>query len=490
MKSKNASIKKNFIMEIFLTMSNFIFPLITFPYASRILKPEGTGKIQFATATISYFLIIAQLGIPKYGIRACAKVRDNYEELTRTTHELFFINLIMTAVAYAGLAVSIVFIPKYQNEKLLLIIISCTIFFHTIGMEWLYKALEKYTYITIRSVIFKLIALVAMFLLVHKKEDYLIYGAITILASSFSCVFNFFHARKYIGIKLVGNYNLHKHIKAVAVFFAMACATTVYTHLDTLMLGFMKSDTEVGYYNAAVKIKTIMVSIVISLGTVLLPRASYYIQTGKMKEFQSITKKSMNFAVLLATPLMLYFMLFAKSGILFLSGSEYTNSIVPMQLIMPTLLLIGMSNVTGIQILVPTGREKIVLYSEIAGAVVDLGLNAVLIPRYASSGAAIGTVVAEVVVLAVQTIALRREIAPVFLKIPFVKMLIALSGGTVAAIWVLWMNWHSFITLAVSGCLFFAVYGALLLLLKEPLVCDIMQQVLKSLKRKLGKRHV
>lgn len=487
MKSQKVSIKKNFIMEIFLTMSNFIFPLITFPYVSRILKPEGTGKVQFATAAVSYFLIIAQLGIPKYGIRACAKVRDNREELSRTAHELLMINLIMTAIAYAGLFLSILFVPKFQDEKALLIIISLSIIFSTIGMEWLYKGLEKYTYITIRAVIFKFVALIAMFLLVHEEDDYIIYGAITILASSCSSIFNLIHARKYISTKPVGNYNLKKHMKAVVVFFAMACATTVYTHLDTLMLGFMKTDVDVGYYHAAVKIKTILVSIVISLGTVLLPRASYYVQNGKMDEFHNITKKSLNFAVLLSTPLMIYFIFFARAGILLLSGSAFESAVLPMQLIMPTLLLIGMSNVTGIQILVPTGREKYVLYSEIAGAIVDLILNAILIPRYSSAGAAIGTLVAEVVVLLVQIAFLRKEAAAIFKKVSYLKMFVALAGGLAGSVWVLWMNWNSFFTLLVSGILFFCIYGGLLLIQKEPLVNNIKDQLMNPIKRKLGK---
>lgn len=151
------------------------------------------------------------------------------------------------------------------------------------------------------------------------------------------------------------------------------------------MLGFMTSDADVGYYNAAVKIKSILVSIVTSLGVVLLPRASYYVEHNLMKEFYRITKKAINFVFLVATPMVIYFIIFAKEGIFFLSGSAYAGSIIPMQIIMPTLLLIGLTNIMGIQILVPLGREKTVLYSEIAGVIVDVILNALLIPRLAST---------------------------------------------------------------------------------------------------------
>ena len=255
MSKKKKSLKINFIMNIILTMSSFIFPLITFPYVSRILLPIGTGKVSLATSIITYFSMFAQLGIPTYGIRACAKVRDNREELSKVAQELLLINIIMSVISYIILFILLLFVPKFRCEKTLYVILSFTIILTAIGMEWLYKALEQYTYITVRSVIFKCIALIAMFLLIHKQEDYVVYGAITIFAASASNVLNLINVHKYIDLKPIRNYNFKRHLKPVLIFFAMSCATTIYTNLDTVMLGFMTTDTEVGYYNAAVKIK-------------------------------------------------------------------------------------------------------------------------------------------------------------------------------------------------------------------------------------------
>ncbi len=160
---KTKSITVNFIMNTILTMSSFIFPLITFPYVSRILLPEGTGKVSFVTSVVSYFAMFAQLGIPVYGIRACARVRDDRRELSRTVQELFLINLIMSILVCMVLYMAVIYIPRLNNEKSLFIVISLLILFNAIGMEWLYKALEQYTYITIRSMLFKLVAVIAMF---------------------------------------------------------------------------------------------------------------------------------------------------------------------------------------------------------------------------------------------------------------------------------------------------------------------------------------
>lgn len=478
------SIKKNFIMNALLTMSSFIFPLITFPYVSRVLLPVGTGKVSFATSLISYFNMFAQLGIPTYGIRACAKVRDDREELTRTAHELLLINLVMNVISYAAFFLCLAFVPRLRDERTLYIITSFTILLTSVGMEWLYKGLEQYTYITVRSIVFKFVALIAMFFLIHRQEDYAIYGGITIFAASASNIFNLINAHKYIDMHLVGNYRPQRHLKAVAVFFAMACATTIYTHLDTVMLGFMATDEDVGYYNAAVRIKTILVSIVTSLGTVLLPRASYYIEHKEYEEFKRISRKALNFVVILASPLMLYFTLFAREGILLLSGNAYEKAVLPMQIIMPTLLFIGLSNITGIQILVPMGKEKVVLRSEIAGAIVDLVINALLIPRYTSAGAALGTLIAELVVLIWQYVALRYQLADALRQIKYGAVVIALALAGITAITTKQLNISVFFVLCISAILFFGIYTVVLLLAKEPMTLEAANQVIVKIKKR------
>lgn len=469
-------------MNALLSMSSVIFPLITFPYISRILLPEGTGKVSFATSLISYFSLFAQLGIPTYGIRACAQVRDNREELTRTAQELLLINLIMDAVSYAALAVALIFVPRLREDRPLYLILSATIFLTSIGMDWLYQGMEQYTYITVRSVIFKFVALIAMFLLVHHEGDYVIYGAISIFASSASNILNFLNAHKYIDMKPVGHYHLRRHLKPVGVFFAMSCATTIYTNLDTVMLGFMTTSTDVGYYNAAVKIKGVLVSVVTSLGAVILPRASYYIEKGRMEEFRRITARALEFVFLCATPLVIYFMLYASQSIYFLSGPAYTGSIEPMILIMPTLLFIGITGITGYEILIPTGKENIVLYSEIAGALTDLVLNAILIPSLKSSGAAIGTLAAEFVVLLVQYFYLKGNLTILLKKISYWKIVIALVLATLCSAWASFMGFGVFLTLLISALLFFATYLICLLALSEQMVREIMSQILEKVK--------
>ena len=481
---KNKSIRINFIMNVILTMSSILFPLITFPYVSRVLTPVGTGKVSFASSVIAYFLMISQLGIPTYGIRICAMVRDDRQALSKTVHELLFINLLMTAISYILLYAGILFVPRLRCERTLYLIMSVSILLDTLGMEWLYKALEQYTYIALRSMAFKFIALVLMFVLIHTSDDYMIYGALVIFAASASNIINFINCRKFVDLKRNGGYDIRRHIKPVAVFFALACAATIYTNLDAVMLGFMKTDADVGYYNAAVKIKAVLVSIVTSLGAVLLPRASYYVEQGRLDDFRIIYKKALNFVTLAAVPMLVYFIIFAKECILFLSGDAYIPSVFPMQLIIPTVLFIGFTNILGIQILVPLGREKTVLYSEIAGAVTDMLLNWFLIPPLGAAGAAIGTVAAEAVVLIYQYISLRNEVRAAFIGIEYHKIIVpAIAAGIVAS---LFRSSDVFATLALSALLYALVYFALIVVLKEKLVRELSDDLGAKLKKKFG----
>lgn len=481
---KQASIKKNFVMNVILTLSSVIFPLITFPYISRILLPSGTGKVTFATSLISYFNIFAQLGIPTYGIRATAQVRDDKRELSRVTQELIIINLVTSFLSYIALAISLFTVPKLYDERTLYIIISFTIILNTLGIEWLYKGLEQYTYITFRSMFFKIIALAAMFLLVHQQSDYVIYGGISIFAASASNILNFVNAHKYITLFPVGNYNFKRHLKPVFVFFAMSCATTVYTNLDNVMLGLMTTDTDVGYYGAAVRIKTVLVSIVTSLSAVLLPRASYYFEHGNEKEFRNISVKALQTVLILSVPLTVYFILYARESILFLSGDDFFGAILPMQILMPTLIFIGITNILGIQILVPIGKEKMVLYSEIAGAIIDFLINLILIPSWKSSGAAVGTLVAEAVVLVVQAYYLRDILRVIHKQIKIRNIILSVIISGVLSLIAGNITESIFLRLLITALVYFGSCLGILYLMKEQLVCQVTGQLFAYIKSK------
>jgi len=263
----------------------------------------------------------------------------------------------------------------------------------------------------------------------------------------------------------------------------MSCAGTIYTNFATVMLGFMKTDVDVGYYDVAIKIKTVLYSVISSLSTVLLPRAAYYAENKMEADFKRISEKAINFIFVAAVPLVVYFICFAEECVFLLSGEAFASSVLPMRLIMPALLFAGLSGTMGIQILVPLGKEKVVLRSQIAGAVTDLIINLLLIPSMASSGAAIGTLAAEAVVALWQYAALGDTISGAYRRVKYHTIIAASAVGAAASLWVKGLGLGEFAALVASAALFFGAYAAVLTIAKEPLTLDIESQLLSKLKK-------
>ncbi len=477
------SIKLNFILNATLSVLNLIFPLITYPYVTRILGPDNLGKVRFVSSFVEYFVLFSQLGIPYLGIREVAKVRDDKEQLSKLVQELLIINLVASVIAYILLGACLLTVPKVIDNRILVIVFSLNIFIGALGLEWMYKGLEEYGYITIRSVIFKVISVIAIFLLIHNEDDYIVYGAILVLALSGSYICNFIHARKYISFKPMCGYEFTKHIKKAMLFLGMSAATTIYLNLDSVMLGFMKGDTEVGYYDTAVRVKNILVALITSLGAVVLPRASYYIDQGKIEEFKSVTAKALDLVWCASLPCVIYCIMFAYPIVMVLAGSEYEPSVTAMVVITPTIFLIGMSNIFGIQMLVPLGKEKSLLVAEICGAIVDLVLNAILIPKLGATGAAIGTLAAEFVVMIIAHIALGNNIGQGLKSISFTKIIVSLAVTSIISMPIVWLNISPIYIVLISGVTFFGIYGLMLLISGEKMANEAIE-ILKSKLRK------
>lgn len=477
------SLKINAILNITKTLMGLVFPLITFPYASRILMPEGLGKVNFALSIISYFAIISSLGIENYGIREAAKLRDDKIQLSKFSKEIFMINMISTIVAYALLAVAIIFIPKFLEYIRLLIVSSATILFTTLGMNWLYSAVEDYLYITIRSIIFQVISLILLFLLVHSKDDYVKYAAISVVSNVGSNILNFVHSRKYISFKIDKPLKFKKHLKPIMVLFAMAVAVKIYTVLDTTMIGFLKNDYEVGIYTAATKINKIVLSLVVSIGTVLLPRLSYYSSMEDKTEFYKLAYKGFDILLLIALPSAVGLSLLSTSIVHLLSGNGYEAAILPMRIMNPIIVVIGLSNFIGIQMFMPLNKEKWILYSVLVGAVVNFFINLFLIPIYGSVGASIATLCAEITVTLTQLILLRRfpkinKIAKSLIK--YFLNSVVMGVFVYACVRFISVEWVELVIGVIVGVV---VYILILVIEKNELIYEVLTSIKNKIKK-------
>lgn len=490
MSEKIHSVKYNFIMNFILTATQFIFPLITFPYVARVLLPAGNGRVSFAASIANYFLMVASLGIPTYGIRACAVVRDDKEKLSKTVQEIFIINLVSTILVSIAYFVSILIIPRFTEDRVLYIINSFNIVLSFIGMNWVFQALEQYDYITFRSIAFKIISVVLMFVFVHKESDYAVYSAITVFAAVGSNLFNFYRITKIISFKKFSDYDFKKHLKPIFILFAQSLAISIYTNLDTVMLGFLNSDVEVGYYDASVKIKNILVMLATSLGSVLLPRMSYYYKNNNREKFMDTMAKALNFTTMISIPLVVFFIIFAKEGILFIADGGYINAVPVLRIVVISIIPIGITGVLGVQVLTPMEKEKFVLYSVIAGAISDFVLNLFFIRQYGAVGAAFATTVAEMAVLFFQAYCLRGMLMPLFNKL---RSTVYLLTSCFCAIVVIFLKGRFtlplFFELLINAIVFFSLYGIGLLVFREELLLQIIDELKEKVQNVLKNKN-
>lgn len=477
---KIQSIKINALLNVIRTLMGLIFPLITFPYASRVLLPEGLGKVNFANSIISYFAMIATLGIQTYGIREAAKVRDDRIRLSQFTKEIFTINIISTIIAYILFFIAIESVPKFSGYKELLIVTSSTILFSTIGMNWLYSAMEDYAYITIRSIFFQFLSLILLFIFVKTKDDYIKYAAIAVISNVGSNILNFVHSKKYISLRTGMPLSLKNHLRPIFILFAMSVTVKIYTALDTTMIGFIKGDYEVGIYTAATKINKIVLSLVIAIGTVMLPRLSYYSQKEDRSDFFKLAYIGFDIVLLLSIPCSIGLSLMSKPVITLLSGTGYEAAVIPMKIMNPIIVLIGLSNFIGIQMFMPLDKEKWTLYSVITGAIINFSLNLFMIPKIGAIGASIATVCGESTVTIVQLCLLKNylKIKPIIFS--FLKYLANSIFMAVLIIIVMYFINTYWVKLIVGIGVGITSYGLLLLIEKDSLVIDFISKLKRN----------
>lgn len=459
------SIKKNAIYSAIHAVMVLAFPVISFPYASRILMPEGIGKVNFATSVMGYFTLLAGLGISSYSIREASKVRQDKLLLSKFVKEIFFISLFSTFFSYIVFFISLISVPKFEEYRSLLLIFSSTIIFSSIGLEWLYSALEEFRYIAIRSFIFHCVSIVFLFIFVRTKDDYLWYAVFGIICSIGCNICNFFYARRFLDFTIKIKLEFKRHIKPIFTFFGMSLITTVYTMFDSIMLGFLASDTEVGYYSAATKLNRMILGLLTAITAVLLPRLTLFMQNKDRVSFNLLTEKAMCVITLLGVPFVVGLILLAEPLVLLFSGQDYYPAVLPMQVISPIMLVISISSFTGTQILPSLQKEKISLISYFLGAATNIAINCLLIPKYGAIGAAIGTVCAETIIFAFQGIYLRRILVKRTVIINLLQSIVATLGMGFVVHYVIANVHGSVLQLAFGFVSGFITYGLLLFLL-------------------------
>jgi O-antigen/teichoic acid export membrane protein len=387
--------KRNYVFNLLLTGFNILFPVISFPYAAKILGPVGIGKVQFILSFTQYFALIAALGIPIYGVRVISQAAHDSKLLYKNLGELLSIHIVCSIIISIIYFATIISFSFFSTDKSLYFLSALIILMGFTSIDWYFSGIENFKLIAIRSVSIKVVSLICLFLFVKVKSDYTIYLAISLFSILGNNIINIISVRKHITIAYRGT---KKHLKPLMYTFGTTVATSMYTMLDTILIGFFADERSVGLYSASIKLTKISIPFIISAATVLMPRISKLFGASDYISLNLVLNKSFNFIVTTASPICIALIFLAPELIYVFSGTQFNEAVLTMQILSPLSLIIGLGYFWGFQILIPAGKEREMLISVIIGMVINLSLNCIMIPIYKQNGAAVANVISELMV--------------------------------------------------------------------------------------------
>jgi len=372
------------------------------PYINRVLGAESLGKVEYVNTIINYFILFSGLGIPMYGIREIAKVRDDVWQRSKTVLELLFILGLTTLISYALLFGILYQLNYFHNYKDLILLMSSMILLTNIGAEWYFQGMEDQLYITIRYVIVRVIALFLLFYLVEKSSDYLYYALVIVLTISGSSVFNIFYLFKTIEFRKIkiNELDFRRHFKPVITIFIAAISVNIYLQLDVFLIGLIAGDKYVGYYSVSNKLIRFVIIFITVIGAVLLPRLTSIYQKDKDQYFGYL-KKAFRFILILSLPFSILFFIYSKNIIGLIGGRAFAPSILTMQILSPLCTIVGIAYFLGYLVLFPQNKEKVYTQAVLFSAIFSMLINYFSIRAYYQNGAAVVAVLSELLAIIV-----------------------------------------------------------------------------------------
>lgn len=391
-------LQKNFVYSSILTVSNYVFPLIIFPYIFRVLGVANVGICSFIDNIINYFVIFSMLGVSAIGIRETAASRTNKEQLNKVFSSLITLNGLFTVALLCILILCTQFIDKLNEYQHLLYIGAFKLFFNFLLIEWFYTGLEDFKYITERSLLVKLFYVIAVFVFVRKEKDYDIYFVLTVLMVVVNAIINIVRSRRIVNYS-IRDVNLKKYFKAYVVLGVYMILATMYTSFNIIFLGFTSTNEEVGYFSTIYKLIIIFLAIYTAWTNVVMPRMSSLFSGGEYDEFKQLIKKSISVLLSFSVPIIIIGMLFSSDIILLISGKGYEKAAILLQILMPLIFIIGYSQILVMQILIPYKADKLLVFVSGSSAFLGILLNALLVPLLHSIGSSVSWLSSELCVL-------------------------------------------------------------------------------------------
>lgn len=394
-KKREKSLGANAILNVLKQFCSILFPLLSYPYITRVLGSEALGRYSFVDSVIGYFVLFATLGIPTYAVREGAGIRNDAKKINAFSAEVFSINCISMLTSAAVLILLVFCIPRFAVEKTLFFLLSIRIFASVIGRDWINIIYENFFYITVRYITFELVALAMIFLFVKTTSDYMLYGGFLLLASAGPDILNIFYTKRYVPLRLTREMNLKKHLKPALYLFSTTIAINIYVHSDITVLGFLRSDAEVGVYSLASKIYLAIEACFNALISAMVPRLAFYLGTDEQEKYQVLLHKTKNVLFLIMLPSMTGLFFLSKDIMTLLGGQEYTSGYHALQILSIALFFAGFSTYYVKTLLIPNREDQYYFWVTIVAATTNVVLNILFIPRIGIECAAMTTGIAE-----------------------------------------------------------------------------------------------
>ena len=382
------SIKRNFIYNSVLTVSGYVFTLLTYPYVSRVLGLSNIGIVNFVDGLINYFILFAMMGTTTLGIREIAINKSNKDKLSKAFSGILLLNGITTLLAAIVLLISMHTVPQLIPHKNILYIGVCKLIFNLFLTEWLFTGMENFAYITKRSIAIKLFYMVSVFLFIQKPSDYQLYYLLCVLTVMINGIVNIIYSHKYVMFTLKGI-----HIKPyLNTFFSVGLyiiISSMYTSFNVAWLGMTVGTDEVGYYTTATKFHAIILALLSAFQNVMFPRVTSLLSEGKMTEYREKLKISVDSLLAFCIPTIIISIIFGPDILHFLVGDGFEGSYLPFRIIMPLILIIGYEQIICIQVLLAMKQERKLLYNSCLGAFVGLLLNFIIVKHLGAVGSSL-----------------------------------------------------------------------------------------------------
>lgn len=467
---------KNYAYNLSYQLLVIILPIITTPYVTRVFSSSDLGTYGFYASISTYFVLMATLGVGNYGTKEISGHADRVRETFWGIYSLQFLAGLVSTVSYILVCI---LVPGMNNPVAYMFIIS--LLSKTLDISWLFQGLEDFKKITLRNVTVKLLGVVSIFLFVKSSQDLLLYIFFLLGFEMLGQLSMWLPSRPYIGKPAFSIKAGKRHLGPILMLFLPQIAITLYVTLDRTMLGAMASTSDVGIFDQAQKIISILLTIVTSLGSVMLPRVSSLLAEGDQKEVDRMHETSFLIYNLIIFPIIAGLIMVNQDFVSFFLGRDFQAAKIAIYIMVFKMLFIGWTNIMGIQILIPHNKNKEFMLSTTLPAFFSVGLNLLLLPSLGFIGASITSLLAEALVWAIQLYYVRPYMKRLSILTPMAKVLCATLGMVavlVASTTVIQFSPAvNVFTKAVLGGL---VYGCLVLVLKVIDVQEIKSKVLKK----------